>query len=158
MEGDVIISVPRKPPSGRQSPSAAWSRRRFMLQALLPVAAAAPALVRAAAMPAAKSPPGRGVRETANGPGDSGSGSGSVRAASDSDNRLATAVYINGSGPYRFLVDTGDERTPIGAEIAAQLALPRGRKVMVEGITRGQPAELVKVASRRMGRLVCPSL
>lgn len=158
MEGDVIISVPRKAPAGRQSPRASWSRRRFVLQALLPIAAAGPALARAATMPAVESPPSATARKTADAPADPGSDSGSVRAASEIHNRLSAAVHINGRGPYRFLVDTGAERTLMAAEIAAQLALPRGRKVMLEGITRGEPAELVEIASLKMGRLVCPSL
>ncbi|HEX8755574.1 MAG TPA: aspartyl protease family protein [Steroidobacteraceae bacterium] len=81
-----------------------------------------------------------------------------MRTASETDNRLTTAVYINGAGPYRFLVDTGAERTLIAAEIAARLALPRGRRVMVEGITRGEPAVLVEIERLRMGSLVCAPL
>ncbi|HXS19748.1 MAG TPA: retroviral-like aspartic protease family protein [Steroidobacteraceae bacterium] len=85
-------------------------------------------------------------------------GSGLVHTAGTFDNRLTTSVYINGRGPYRFLVDTGAERTLLAAEIATQLGLPQGRKVLVEGIIRGEPAVLVRIASLRMGSLVCPPL
>jgi len=85
-------------------------------------------------------------------------GSGAVRSTTGLDNRLTTVVYINGRGPYRFLVDTGAERTLIAEEIATQLSLPQGRKVMVEGIIRGQPSVLARIESLRMGSLVCPSL
>ncbi|MGH8328239.1 MAG: retroviral-like aspartic protease family protein [Steroidobacteraceae bacterium] len=81
-----------------------------------------------------------------------------MRFLADGGDRLTTLVYINGTGPYRFLVDTGAERTLIAAEIAEQLALPRGRRVLVEGIIRGQPAALAKVARLRMGTLVCRPL
>jgi len=132
------------------------SRRRFITQSLLTMTVA-PALVRevaarAVAVPAA--PPGPDAATAAA----NGGGSGSVHAAGAFDNRLTTAVYINGRGPYRFLVDTGAERTLIAAELAAQLALPRGRNVLVEGIIRDEPAVLVEIASLRMGSLLCPAL
>ena len=85
-------------------------------------------------------------------------GSGSVRSAGVLDNRLTTAVLVNGKGPYHFLVDTGAERTLIAADIAAQLALPQGRKVLVEGITRGEPAVLVDIGKLQMGGLFCRDL
>lgn len=87
-----------------------------------------------------------------------GDGSGRMHTAGSFDNRLTTSVYINGGGPYRFLVDSGAERTLLAAEIAAQLGLPQGREVLVEGITGRQPAVLVEIASLRMGTLVCPPL
>ena len=122
--------------------------------------AAAAALVRQADALAIAVPPaasalegGKAAPATGN-----GNGSGSVHAAGAFDNRLTTEVYINDRGPYNFLVDTGAERTLIAAEVASQLALPQGRKVLVEGIIRGEPAVLVEIASLRMGNLACPPL
>jgi predicted aspartyl protease len=131
-----------------------------MAQGLVTLAAAAPALVRASP-PAVEPPPdlssanakSGAVKGTA-----AGSGSGAVRTASVTDNRLTTAVYINGAGPYRFLVDTGAERTLLATEIATRLVLPQGPKVFVEGIVGGVPGMLVEVGSLRMGSLVCPTL
>jgi len=133
------------------------SRRRFVAQSLLTMAAA-PMLARevdalAVAMPAASAD-----REGGGAAAGTANGSGFVHAASAFDNRLTTQVYINGRGPHSFLVDTGAERTLIAAEVAAQLALPRGRRVLVEGIIRDEPAVLVQIASLRMGSLVCPPL
>jgi len=65
---------------------------------------------------------------------------------------------INGHGPYRFMVDTGAERTVIADELAARLALPRGRRVLVQGIIRREPASLVEIRELRMGSLVSPRL
>jgi predicted aspartyl protease len=176
MEGNVIISVRRKAPAGAQGPCAAWSRRRFVGQGILTIAAAAPVLARAAAGLIPESPPGLSALEgTADVTGKGGTtgtgttgtgvpgastntGSGAVRSATEGENRLTTVVYINGRGPFRFLIDTGAERTLIAEEIAMQLALPRGRRVMVEGITSGRPAALAEVASLRMGTLVCAGL
>jgi predicted aspartyl protease len=120
--------------------------------------AAAPALARAVGdPPISEYPPSLSTTDAASGVA-KGTGSGSVRAASMTDTRLTTAVSINGAGPYRFLVDTGAERTLIASEIAAQLALPRVREVMVEGIVRSQRGLLVQIESLRMGSLVCPAL
>ncbi len=142
------------------------SRRRFLSGSLLlPVAIAAPALARAAVRPAGESPPqldSRGVASrAAHGTAtdtDTGTSSGAVRPVGFADNRLTTEVFIDGRGPYHFLVDTGAERTLIAQEIAAQLALPQGREVMVEGIIRGQPSPLVRIGTLRMGSLVCRRL
>jgi predicted aspartyl protease len=130
------------------------------MQSLLAIAATAPTLSRTAVAPLTTHAPDAAPQSPASGPraSESDAGSGAVRAASETDNRLTTTVYINGTGPYRFLVDTGAERTLIAAEIAARLALPRGRRVLVEGISRGEPAVLVEIESLRMGSLVCPSL
>lgn len=150
IEGKVIISGRRQASAETEGPHAAWSRRRFVTHGLLTMLAAAPALGRAAVGVAAGDADATAAATSA--------GSGVMRSAADGGNRLTTAVYINDTGPYRFLVDTGAERTLICAEIAEQLALPRGRKVLVEGIVRGQPAALAKIASLRMGTLVCPPL
>lgn len=161
MDGKVIISV-RKAPAATERTCVCQSRR-FVTQSLLAIAATVPTLARTATPPAITSAPGvaaTGQRRAASGPETSGTdaGSGTVRAASETDDRLRTAVYINSTGPYDFLVDTGAERTLLAAELADRLALPRGRKVIVEGISSMQPAVLVEIESLRMGSLVCPSL
>ncbi|MGH8180905.1 MAG: retroviral-like aspartic protease family protein [Steroidobacteraceae bacterium] len=145
MEGKVIIPVRRRAPTGTEDPRASWSRRRFVSQGLLAMAVA-PSLA-GASVPAVAKPPDPKQP-----------GSGAVRIGTDIQNRLTTRVWINGRGAYHFLVDTGAERTLLAEEVAAQLALPRGNKVMVQGIIRGQPADLVNVRRLEMGGLVCPSL
>ena len=135
------------------------SRRRFVARSLLTMAAAATLAREAAALAVAvpAAPPGPEGDDAATGAA-KGDGSGLVHTAGTSDNRLTTAVYINERGPYRLLVDTGAERTLLAAELAAQLGLPQGRKVLVEGIIRGETAVLVGVSRLRMGSLVCPPL
>ena len=162
MDGNDIISV-REAPAGTASPRAGWSRRRFIAQSLL-TAALAPPLVRAATGPVVETPPdpaAKGGKDDHAAKDDSAAkdtGSGAVRTGGDISNRLTTAVLINGAGPYHFLVDTGAERTLIADDLAVRLGLPRGQKVMVEGIIRGEPTDLVNIASLQMGRLVCPRL
>jgi hypothetical protein len=145
MDGKVIIPVHRQALPGSGDLRASWSRRRFMAQGLLTLATL-PSLAGAAVSPAGKPPDPQG------------SGSGAVRIGTDFQNRLTTRVIINGRGPYHFLVDTGAERTLVTEEVATALALPRGEKVMVEGIIRRQPADLVNIRRLEMGGLVCPSL
>lgn len=121
--------------------------------------AAAPALARAfGGPPPAENPPTLSSANVQDDGSATGAGSGAVRSAGATDDRLTTAVSINGAGPYRFLVDTGAERSLMAAEIAQQLALPRGRDVLIQGIVQGQRGELVEIESLRMGTLVCPAL
>jgi predicted aspartyl protease len=149
----------RQGPAGTAGAHADWSRRRFVARGLATLAAA-PALARAfGGPPPAESPPNISSTSVTDGAAQgAGSGSGSVRAAGATDDRLLTAVSINGAGPYRFLVDTGAERSLMAAEIAQELALPRGRDVLIQGIVQGQRGELVEIGSLRMGSLVCPAL
>ena len=42
------------------------------------------------------------------------------------DDRLTVAVRLSGAGPYRFLVDTGADRTAVSREIATRLNLQSG--------------------------------
>lgn len=157
MQRNVINSVRGSPRRGGAGARGSWSRRRFLTDSLLTIAAAAPALARAGGPPPAEAPP-----RLSTPPGKSAAApaasSGSVRTATTTDERLTTAVYLNGRGPFHFLVDTGAERTLIAQDIATRLALPPGRKVLVEGIIRDAPAMLVHIQHLRMGSLVCPPL
>lgn len=49
-----------------------------------------------------------------------------IGALTDLYRRMTAPVRINGQGPYAFVVDTGANRSVVSAELAAQLALPRG--------------------------------
>ena len=153
------IHSSRHGPAGAEGTGASWSRRRFVAHGLLTLAAT-PALVHATP-PGVEPPPDLSTSNATSGAvkdNAAGSGSGSVRSASQTDNRLTTLVYINGAGPYRFLVDTGAERTLIASEIATRLGLPLGPRVLIQGIVRGEPGVLVRIGSLRMGSLVCPAL
>lgn len=43
--------------------------------------------------------------------------------------RMTVPVEIAGAGPYRFVIDTGAQRTVISRELATTLGLPKGRNV-----------------------------
>ena len=124
----------------RRSPPPLWSRRRLLTAGVLSLACALDL------------PWAFGGQRAESG------GAGSLRADDDLNGRLTTAVLINGEGPYHFMVDTGAERTVIADDLARGLALPRGGKVLVQGIIRGEPARLVEIRELRMGSLVSSGL
>jgi predicted aspartyl protease len=53
----------------------------------------------------------------------------------DSGARMSVPVSVLGRGPYRFLVDTGAERTVISKELAARLMLDAGADVRIHSMT-----------------------
>lgn len=52
-----------------------------------------------------------------------------------SDDRLATPVNINGSGPFSFIIDTSTERTVIATELAEKLSLKIGPELKISTIS-----------------------
>ncbi|ESQ85871.1 hypothetical protein AEAC466_01450 [Asticcacaulis sp. AC466] len=59
-----------------------------------------------------------------------------LAAGRDLANHLTIDVQINGQGPYHFVVDTGAERSVIADNVAMRLALPAGRPVTIDGISK----------------------
>ncbi len=72
-------------------------------------------------------------------------------AATDAASHLTIAVEINGKGPFRFVVDTGADRTVLADTTADALGLARSGAVMLAGIVRTVPAETVQVESVSFG-------
>jgi predicted aspartyl protease len=54
--------------------------------------------------------------------------------ALDAIDRMTVEVFINGQGPYAFVVDTGADRSALSTPLAAKLGLERGRDVMLHGV------------------------
>ena len=65
--------------------------------------------------------------------------------------RMSIAVQVNGKGPFRFVVDSGADRSVVGAGLAAALALPPGGSVMVLGMAGRSRVDTVKVDSLTIG-------
>ncbi|GAA0736957.1 aspartyl protease family protein [Sphingomonas japonica] len=59
--------------------------------------------------------------------------------------RITLPVSIGGQGPYRFILDTGSERTVVSHELARTLDLAAGRRVVLTTITGRTPAATVIV-------------
>lgn len=76
---------------------------------------------------------------------------GAVDAGTDSEQHLTVAVQIDGKGPFRFVVDTGADRTVIADDVALALGLPRGRLVNVEGILRTIQTDTVEIGAMTFG-------
>lgn len=51
------------------------------------------------------------------------------------DDRLTVPVRLGGRGPFRFLVDTGADRTAISRELAGRLGLARGDDASLHTVT-----------------------
>ncbi len=62
--------------------------------------------------------------------------SASIAARNDAASHLTIDVHINGQGPFRFVVDTGAERSVISDIVAANLKLPVGESVTIQGIAK----------------------
>lgn len=75
-----------------------------------------------------------------------------IQGAADAENRLTVETWLNGKGPFRFIVDTGADRSCIAQEVAASLGLVPNQSVVVQGIARAVPAQSVQIDSIRMGR------
>jgi Predicted aspartyl protease len=61
---------------------------------------------------------------------------------------LTVPVELNGHGPFRFVVDTGADRTVLANTVARQLGLSAGSSIRVQGIVR-----TVEAASARVDAL-----
>jgi predicted aspartyl protease len=78
--------------------------------------------------------------------------SGDALSTSDSGHSLLTVdVLLNNRGPYRFVVDTGADRTVIADRVVRDLALPGGGVVRVQGIVRNMDTETARIDSLRAG-------
>ena len=64
-------------------------------------------------------------------PGDVGD---AVAIGKDIGDRMTVAVQVAGRGPYRFLVDTGSERTVISRQLARRLALGAGQATRLHSV------------------------
>ncbi len=65
--------------------------------------------------------------------------------------RLFLDVHVNGTGPWRFLVDSGADRSVIGAALAERLKLPREETVMLRGMAGTMEVSTVRIDTLRIG-------
>lgn len=82
---------------------------------------------------------------------DAAQDSSTLAARTDANNHLTIAVMINGKGPFRFIVDTGAERSVIAGNVAAALELPPGKSIVLEGIGGRVTAGTVHVETLSFG-------
>lgn len=65
--------------------------------------------------------------------------------------RMTIAVQVNGTGPYRFVVDSGAGSSVVGRKIANSLQLPVGTPVTLNGITGSAIVPRVHVEELGLG-------
>lgn len=70
-----------------------------------------------------------------------------LRMARDANERMTVAVRVRDSGPYRFLVDTGAERTVISRELAERLGLPAGSRTRIQSVAGPSMVSTVDIAA-----------
>ena len=58
-----------------------------------------------------------------------------VRLRDDANDRMTVPVSLSGIGPYRFLVDTGSNRSAISSDVAARLGLEVGERADLHTVT-----------------------
>lgn len=67
------------------------------------------------------------------------------------DLRMTVPVTIGSAGPYRFIVDTGSERTVISAELAGLLKLAPGKRVRVTAMAGPMMVETFVIPNLTVG-------
>ena len=68
-----------------------------------------------------------------------------LETAFDQARRMVVPVFLNGKGPYGFVVDTGANRSVVSTEVAAACDLPAAGRADVHGIAGAEPADLALV-------------
>ena len=68
-----------------------------------------------------------------------------LRFKRDEYDRMTVPVRVGGSGPYRFLIDTGADRTAISSVIARHLNLRDRKDVILHSVTGISSVETAKV-------------
>jgi len=76
----------------------------------------------------------------------------------DRERRLTVPVTIENRGPYRFVIDTGSQKTVLADHIAARLALPAGPMARVVGVAGIQEVETAEIGRMELGHLAVTSL
>jgi predicted aspartyl protease len=80
------------------------------------------------------------------------------------DERMTVPVQIAGAGPYRFVIDTGAERTVISRELAGMLKLAAGPPMNVTAMSGRSVVDSVVIPSLtvssvpEIGRILAPAL
>jgi predicted aspartyl protease len=69
----------------------------------------------------------------------------------DQTQRMTVPVNVDGTGPYRFIVDTGAERTVIARELATRLALGNSGMVRVHSMTEVSDIATVLISALQVG-------
>ena len=79
---------------------------------------------------------------------------GAVRTGFDAVRRMTVETMVDGTGPYRFVVDTGANRSVLSTEVADALGLVASGQTIVHGIAGALPSTTVTVKALAIGGLL----
>jgi len=82
---------------------------------------------------------------------------GLAETRSDRVGRVVAPVSVNGEGPFRFIVDTGANRSVLSERLTARLGLRLEGEGPVHSVYGVAPAPLVRVDALNYGSLALPS-
>ncbi|HEX5775390.1 MAG TPA: retroviral-like aspartic protease family protein [Caulobacteraceae bacterium] len=75
----------------------------------------------------------------------------SLKTSFDAVRRMTVPVFVNDSGPYEFVVDTGANHSVMAIERASELQLPSAGRAAIHGIAGVDPADTVMVSRLSVG-------
>jgi hypothetical protein len=81
-----------------------------------------------------------------------------LETAFDEAKRMVVPVFINGRGPFGFVVDTGANRSVVATEVAAECGLSSAGQADVHGIAGVEPANMAAVRRLAVGEVVSSGL
>ncbi|SFG35189.1 Aspartyl protease [Novosphingobium sp. CF614] len=86
-----------------------------------------------------------------------------LQGQADLNERMTVDVALEGTGPYRFLIDTGSQRTVVSTALAGNLGLTLGPEVRVVGMAGADDVATARVetlgfGSRELYGLIVPLL
>jgi predicted aspartyl protease len=76
---------------------------------------------------------------------------GQVLKAQDLMSRMLVRVKVNDRGPYLFIVDSGADRSVVGANLAERLELPAGKPAMLQSLAGPKRVETVMIDRLGLG-------
>jgi predicted aspartyl protease len=81
----------------------------------------------------------------------------------DGASRMTVPVFVNGQGPFQFVIDTGADRTVVSRELAEKLALKKAGNMRIHAMGGSGRADMVKidrlqVSDRITGRITAAAL
>ena len=74
-----------------------------------------------------------------------GNASATGATSRDGSGRAVALIHINGQGPFRFIIDTGANRSVVSEALATRLGLAHAGVGLVHSVDGAEPARLVNV-------------
>jgi predicted aspartyl protease len=72
--------------------------------------------------------------------------------ADDGHDRLTVPVHLGASGPFRFLVDTGSDRTSVSSELVRRLGLAERQRALMHSATGSSQVRMAYLPELQAGR------